>query len=211
MIQSTFTRRAAFLGLAAFALGAAAPSLQAAAKAADPAAASVETFYEALLATMKQAKQLGVKGRYDKLKPVVTAAFDVPGMSKIACGAAWDAMQPAQQAAVTDAFLAMTTAEYASRFDDFTGEQLQVAGVADQGADKVVKTTLVQGNGKAVTLNYLMRNGNGGWRIVDVLLDGTISQINGRRAEFTSILKSGGPDALITALKTKVGKLVPGV
>ncbi len=210
MTDRSFTRRAAVLSLAAIGLAAVAPSLPALAKAADPAAAKVETFYEALLASMKQAKQLGPKGRYDKLAPVVQTAFDVPGMTKIACGPAWDGMTPSDQAALTESFLAMTTAEYASRFDDFTGEQLQVGGVADQGADKIVKTMLVQSNGKAVALNYLMRNANGGWRIVDVLLDGTISQINGRRAEFTSILKSRGAAGLITALKTKAGKLVPG-
>lgn len=211
MNDPTFTRRAAVLSLAVLGLAAAVPSRSAFSKAADPAAAKVEAFYEALLASMKQAKQLGPKGRFDKLAPVVQSAFDVPGMTKIACGPAWESIAPPDQAALTQAFLTMTTAEYASRFDDFTGEQFQVGGVADQGTDKVVKTMLVQGNGKAVTLNYLMRNGNGGWRIVDVLLEGTISQINGRRAEFTSILKSGGAKGLITALKTKAGKLVPGV
>jgi phospholipid transport system substrate-binding protein len=45
---------------------------------------------------------------------------------------------------------------------------------------------------------------------VDVYLDGTISQLAGRRAEFGTILKSGGPDALISSLRQKGDKLLAG-
>ena len=66
---------------------------------------------------------------------------------------------------------------------------------------ELVKTKLVQSNGKPVTLNYLMRGADP--KIADVFLDGTISELAGRRAEFTTILKSGGADALIASLKAK--------
>jgi hypothetical protein len=53
------------------------------AQATDPAA-RINAFYAALLAAMKQAGQLGPKGRYDKLAPVVGQTFDVAGMMRIA-------------------------------------------------------------------------------------------------------------------------------
>ena len=43
---------------------------------------------------MKNAKALGVKGRYDKLAPVVAKTFDVAGMAKGAVGAGWDSIRP---------------------------------------------------------------------------------------------------------------------
>ena len=46
--------------------------------------------------------------------------------------------------------------------------------------------------------------------MVDIHLDGTISELAGRRAEFGSILKSGGADALIASLKAKGDKLMAG-
>ena len=41
---------------------------------ADPASQQVQLFYDGLLDSMKHAQQLGLKGRFDKLKPVVERA-----------------------------------------------------------------------------------------------------------------------------------------
>ena len=177
----------------------------------DPAAARVAGLYGALLDTMKQAKQLGVQGRFDKLAPVLKSTYDIAAMSKSAVGPAWETMQPAQQAAIQDAFGRMMIATYASRFDDFSGEQLNVTQTVDQPpADKLVKTTILQSNGKPVALNYLMRGKGTDWKVVDVYLDGTISELASRRAEFGSILKSGGADALAASLRLRGDKLLSG-
>jgi len=77
-------------------------------------------------------------------------------------------------------------------------------------ADKLVKTHLIQANGKVVALDYLMRNTGGEWKVVDVYLDGTISELANRRAEFSAILKAGGPTALIDSLRRQGDKLLAG-
>jgi phospholipid transport system substrate-binding protein len=177
----------------------------------DPAATRVDSFYAALLETMKQAKQLGIKGRYNKLAPVLGNAYDLPLMSRIAVGQNWASLSPAEQQSIVTAFTRMTTATYASRFDDFAGEQFEILQTADQtNGDKIVKTRIVQSDGGVVQLNYLMRNTGGAWKIIDVYLNGTISELASRRAEFGSILKSGGPNALVTALTKQGDKLLAG-
>lgn len=164
-----------------------------------------------LLDTMKQAQQLGVQGRYDALAPVLAKTYDIASMSRIAVGQPWDSLQPAQKAAVTDAFARMMVATYAKRFDGFSGETFQIVEIADRApTDKMVKTRIVQSNGKPVAINYLMRQTGPEWKIVDVYLDGTISELASRRAEFTSILRSGGPDALIASLRKQGDKLLSG-
>jgi phospholipid transport system substrate-binding protein len=186
-------------------------SINAISAAGDPAATRVVSFYAALLETMKQAKQLGIKGRYNKLAPVLGSAYDLPLMSRIAVGQNWAALSPAEQQGIVAAFTRMTTATYASRFDDFAGEQFEVLQTADQAnGDKIVKTRIVQSDGGVVQLNYLMRNTGGAWKIIDVYLNGTISELASRRAEFGSILKSGGPNALMTALTKQGDKLLAG-
>ena len=177
----------------------------------DPAATRVDSFYAALLDTMKQAKQLGVKGRYDKLAPVLSNTYDLPLMSRIAIGQNWAALSPAEQQGIIAAFTRMTAATYASRFNGFAGEQFEVLQTADQpNGDKIVKTRIVQSDGTAVQLNYLMRNSGGAWKIIDVYLNGTISELASRRAEFGSILKSGGANALVSALTKQGDKLLAG-
>jgi phospholipid transport system substrate-binding protein len=181
------------------------------AAAGDAAATRVDSFYTALLNTMKQAKQLGIKGRYDKLAPVLGSTYDLALMSKIAVGQNWNSLSAAEQQSIVAAFARMTTATYANRFDDFAGEQFEVLQTADQpNGDKIVKTRIVQSNGEAVQLNYLMRNTGNGWKIIDVYLNGTISELASRRAEFGAILRSGGPNALVSALTKQGDKLLAG-
>ena len=177
----------------------------------DPAAANVSVLYSALLETMKQAKQLGLKGRYDKLAPVLAKSYDLPLMSRIAVGARWDGLSAPQRQSIVNAFTRMTTATYASRFDGFSGEALEVQQTVDQpNGDKLVKTRIVQSDGKVIALNYLVRNTGNGWRVIDVYLNGTISELASRRAEFGAILKSGGPDALVASLNKQGDKLLKG-
>lgn len=177
----------------------------------DPAASRITSFYGSLLDTMKQAKQLGVKGRYDKLSPVLAKTYDLPSMSKLAVGPSWSALTPQQQAAIINAFTRMTIATYASRFDGFSGEQFQIFETSDRpNGDKIVKTQIVKSDGGTVPLNYLMRKSGADWKIVDIYLDGTISELANRRAEFGSILKSGGPDALVVSLTKQGDKLLTG-
>ena len=47
----------------------------------------------------------------------------------------------------------------------------------------------------------------GRWRIVDVFLDGTISEIATKRSEYTSILDKEGFDGLLTRITAKTAEL----
>src|SRR6202011_2359180 len=106
-------------------------------------------------------------------------------MSRTAVGQSWGVLDPAQQSGIIDAFTRMMIANYANQFDGFSGERFEILQTIDRApTDKLVKTRLVQANGKAVALDYLMRNSGEGWKVVDVYLDGTISEL--RSEEHTS-------------------------
>ena len=90
---------------------------------------------------------------------------------------------------MTEAFAHYIAATYADRFDSYSGDQLQVTGVRPYNADVIVQTRIVKSSGEATTLNYLIRQSQGGWQISDVYLDGTISQLAVQRSEFHSILQ----------------------
>ncbi|ARN82059.1 ABC transporter substrate-binding protein [Methylocystis bryophila] len=177
----------------------------------DPAASRVNGFYDVLLSTMQQGKELGLKGRYEKLAPVLSKTYDLSSMTKTAVGSSWSEFTPEQQRELVKAFTRMTIATYASRFDDFSGEQFDVGQAVDQpNGNRIVKTHIVQSNGKTVALNYLMHKSGAEWKIMDVYLDGAISELATRRSEFGAILKSGGPDALISSLTRQGDKLLGG-
>jgi phospholipid transport system substrate-binding protein len=175
----------------------------------DPSVAPIRAFYDALLAVMKQAAQLGVRGRYDKLAPVIRSTFDLEAMTRIAVGPEWTTIPPEQQAALQDAFARMTIATYANRFDGYSGESFEVdPEVVTRNTGRVVRTKIIRPKDDPVTLNYLMRASGDTWKVVDIYLTGTISELATQRSEFGAILKAGGAAALIDSLKQQFDKLM---
>jgi phospholipid transport system substrate-binding protein len=201
-------RRQALLDATALLVGFALPTCATAVEV-DPAVAPIRAFYDALLAAMKQADQLGVRGRYDKLAPVIRATFDLPAMTRIAVGPEWTAIPPEQQSALQDSFARMTIATYANRFDGYSGQSFEVdPEILSRNTGRVVRTRLLRPKEEPVTLNYLMRGSGDSWKIVDIYLSGTISELATQRSEFGAILKSGGPTALIESLRAQIDKLM---
>jgi len=165
----------------------------------------VAAFHDALL----QAMRVGVyQTRYDDLAPAMNRAFDFASMTRIAIGPSWYNLQTAQQDALVDAFRRFSIATYASQFDQYSGERFEAAGpseVAPQGM--IVQTILQPADGKPIKFNYLLHRAAGGWHIVDIYLEGTISQLAVRRSEFTSVLAQSGPDGLAHLLDQKAKRL----
>ena len=186
-------------------------SVPAAGSAAIDPTARVQAFYDVLLETMKQGPQLGLQGRFEKLLPAVHAAYDMPAMMKIACGSNWTKIPPDKQQALIDAFERMSTAIYADRFTKFSGQKFVVNPKAvPHNADMVVRTQLVPADGDPVQLNYLMRGPADDMKIVDVFLEGAISELATRRSEFSGVLRSDGPDVLLAKLKARADDILKG-
>jgi phospholipid transport system substrate-binding protein len=99
--------------------------------------------------------------------------------------------------------------QYASRFEGFSGERFEVSPKTEpsQGSDIIVATKLITKDGDPIELNYLMRNAGAGWRIIDVFLSGTISELATRRSEFSSVLRRDGIDGLVNLLNDHIKEM----
>src|SRR5258706_14960030 len=123
-------------------------AVPAAAQVPDPARVPVQALDDGLLSIMKNAGQLGYKGRVDRIGPVVDQAFDLALMTRLAVGPSWTGMTPADKAALVAAFRRMTIAQYAANFDDWSGQSFTIdAKVETRGSDKGGRTNLGQPNG----------------------------------------------------------------
>jgi phospholipid transport system substrate-binding protein len=161
----------------------------------DPAAATIQNFYDALTASMKSRGT--AKSRFDKLKPAVEQDFDLTGMTALSVGPSWASTSAADQKSLTDAFERMTVADYAHNFDSYNGEKFIVdPEVAQRGTDKFVKSTLQPSKGAPIAFNYRLHQVGNNWKIVDVYLAGNISQLAQKRADFASTLQASGPQGL---------------
>ena len=72
----------------------------------------------------------------------------------------------------------------------------------------MVRSNLVIGKKEKVSISYLLSNDQNKWKIFDVLLAGSVSEIATKKSEFKSFTKGGNIDPLIDALKKKNKDLI---
>lgn len=171
--------------------------------------AVVARLNDALLQTMRAgAEGLDYRGRYELLAPVLRASFAFDAMTRIAIGPAWRSVEPGRQAELERLFAEMSIANFASRFDDYGGERFELLGSEPGVRDAVlVKSRIVRQDESPVGLDYLLRDQQEGWRIIDVFLDSRFSELARQRSEFGAILRAQGVDALILTLEDKIDEL----
>lgn len=180
---------------------------------AAPAAADTPTqiindYNGLLLKAMKSGKTLGYKGRFDLLEPGVDSTFNIALMTQASVGTYWDSMTKAQRQALIDAFRRFTIANYAHNFDSYGGEQFEtMSEKVTPRKDVIVYSNIVKSDGDKVAINYLLRQDGAQYKVIDVFLDGSISQLATRRAEYTSLIRRDGVDALIRAVRQKADEL----
>ncbi len=171
--------------------------------AAEAPQAVVERLHTVLLEAMRDADKLGFSGRAGLIRPVVDSSFDFATIARIVTGRAWKASSSDQQAAFIEVFRDLSTATYASNFSGFDGESFVTTGSEQARGSVIVKTNLVKADGEEIPLNYMLRESNGRWLIVNVIAQG-VSDLSLKRAEYTAVIKSEGFDSLVDRLRGKV-------
>lgn len=169
----------------------------------------VEGFHARLLEVMKNAKVLGIKGRYERLAPEIERRFNVRLMVAIATGAFWRTASAAERDRLTAAFARFSAATYASNFSSFSGQSFSTDAVTPGPRGTMLVLTHISRPDEApVKLAYVTRPTDGQWRIVDVLVDDGISELARRRSEYRSILGSRGVEGLVAELNRGADRLL---
>jgi phospholipid transport system substrate-binding protein len=177
------------------------------------ARAPIERLDDALLAAMKAGDRTPFTGRYRALAPVVERVFDLDAVLAASVGLSWTTLPGAQKAELATAFRRYTISSYVSNFNSYNGQSFQVLPLvrAVGYGEVVVQTRMMRVNDSPVKLDYVMRNGPGGWQAVDVLTDGSISRVAVQRSDFHELLIAGGVPALTAGLGRKVASLSGGM
>lgn len=188
-----------------------APPVRAADTNIDPSVRQVEAFYSALLDTMKQGSQLGLQGRVRQLTPAIRDTFDLTGMTQLSVGPSWQNLSEMDRKSITDAFERMTVANYAKNFASFSGEKFTVDPMVKmRNDDKIVSSNLTTASHSVVPFNYRLHMIEGKWKIVDIYLNGYVSQLALRRADFASTVASSGAAGLVKKINDLVDKQMAG-
>src|SRR6185436_15723180 len=138
--------------------------------------------------------------------------FDVDEMARQSLGGQnWKAASEDAKKRYLETFERFMVANYAGRFDGYSGQSFETLGEVPGPRDTViVKSRLIDPTDKNIDLNYRMHQAGGSWKVIDVYLNGSVSELALRRSEFVSIVKRQNLDALLVALDEKIAKLAAG-
>jgi phospholipid transport system substrate-binding protein len=182
------------------------------ANAGPDATATIKRLNEALLAAMKAGGRTDFNHRFQVLAPAVEQVFDLPAVLAVSVGPSWASLPPDQQNRLLEAFRRYTIASYVANFDSYSGQAFTVSPDTRPlgGGRVVVQSRLTSAGGDQHELDYVMAQSPAGWKVVDVLADGSISRVAVQRSDFRHLLSSGGGNALVTSLQRKTADLSGG-
>ena len=164
----------------------------------------VEKFQSELIAVMKDGKQLGYAGRYEKLYEPISNSHDLTKIARIVVGKEWEKLSETQQQKLTDIFVRLSVASYAHNFKDYSGESFVFDSEEETARGGVViHSHLVIPNDKPVKFDYMLKEKGNSWRIINIIANG-VSDLALKRSEYTSILLREGFDALISKINEKI-------
>jgi phospholipid transport system substrate-binding protein len=175
------------------------------------AVAPVHQLVDGLLQVMKAGSGTPFQQRFTMLAPVIDQTFDLQAILQESIGTYWGTMSADQHAMVAQAFRRYTVASYVNSFNNFNGQRFEInPDTRAVGAQQVVDTKIIPKDGDTHALDYVMREVPGGWRVVDVLADGSISRVAVQRSDFRRLLARGGAQALADSLAAKSVDLSDG-
>jgi phospholipid transport system substrate-binding protein len=132
-------------------------------------------------------------------------------MAEKVLGRQWGELSEEDRRRWREVFAELLTATYAGRFVGYRGQQFETRGEEAAARDTVlVLTRLVDPKGDDVDIDYRLRRADRGWRVVDVYLKGTVSELALRRSEYSAVLARQGFSALLDAVRAKIGALERG-
>jgi phospholipid transport system substrate-binding protein len=171
----------------------------------------IERFHAAILAVLREAEALGYEGRFRRLAPAVEEAFDLPYMAEKVVGGRWKRLTENERQRWLATFGQFMKANYAGRFVGYSGQSFETLGnePAAHGT-ALVRTRLDNPSGENVDLTYRLRSIAPGWRIIDIYLKGTVSELALRRSEYSAVLQRDGFDSLLKVVEARIAELSAG-
>ena len=171
--------------------------------AADSPPEVVRKLTDAVIAVLEQ-KDLPAATRVTKIRDVVYDYADFPTISRLVLARNWRGLDETQQEHFVEEFKKYLASSYGKNVDTYNNEKVEIVGDRDEGrGDWTVQTKNLrpQGGGD-VLVEYRLRQRNGEWKIIDVLIE-RVSLVSNYRSQFQAIMANGGIDHLLELLREK--------
>lgn len=173
-----------------------------AAGAANPPAAIVEQMAGQALEVLRD-KSLDTDAKRQRLEEIVYQNIDFETLSRLVMARNWRKLSAAQKDEFMREFKKHLSATYGDNVDNYRNESVEILGQREEKrGDITVKSKIVRGGSDDVMVDYRLRQRNGEWRIIDVVVEG-VSLVANFRSQFQDIMSNGGAERLLKLLREK--------
>jgi phospholipid transport system substrate-binding protein len=134
--------------------------------------------------------------------------FNFQAMTASAVGRNWDKASAEQKARVMEEFKTLLVRTYSSAIAAYSSQKFDFRPLRAKPTDTdvTVNVRVLQSGNQPMTIDYDMEKRPTGWKVWDVRVGG-ISLVANYRTEFDNVVREGGIDGLIKALRAKNNSL----
>ena len=144
-----------------------------------------------------------------KVQSVIRNTYDTERMLTLIIGEVWKNSEVKDQVTLKEVFEEYIAKNYILRFKEIKSLTFGKLEISQTGKNyRMVKTKLTINSKDEVPLNYLLNQTNNSWKIFDVLIDGSISEIATKKSEFKNFTNQGNLKPLLDALRKKNSMLL---
>jgi phospholipid transport system substrate-binding protein len=141
---------------------------------------------------------------YELVDTLVLPHFDFAAMTDLALGRYTDQVSPEQRPEIISEFRHLLVRTYSSALLEYTDQNLVYLPSEGSEADGevTVRAEIQQAGGFPIPIDYLLRNGVDGWKVIDVSVD-DVSLVTNYRSSFARAIKKDGVAGLIQTLRER--------
>lgn len=137
----------------------------------------------------------------DMMNVIIKDTYAIEKMSKIILGKDWLEASDIEKNEFSKKFVDFISSNYLKRFSNANKLKIKYQKTEEIGEKYIMVFTQFNfTNNDSLKINYLLIKVKKNWKIFDVLIDGSISEIATKKSEFSEILKKGGINSLTKML-----------
>lgn len=139
--------------------------------------------------------------RRAKIMAIAIKGFDFPEMAKLVLGKTWNTINQEQQTLFEQLFTKLLENTYIGKLESYSGQEVKFQDERIKG-DKAQVSTVIDNNGVAIPVHYVMLQKESSWKVYDINIEG-VSLVRNFREQFKSILRKEKFDGLVRVLEEK--------
>jgi phospholipid transport system substrate-binding protein len=148
-------------------------------------------------------KSLSTDEKRHRVEEIVYARVDFATLSKLVLARAWKDLSEEQRKQFMEEFRQNLSATYGRNVESYKNEKVTIIDDhAESRGDWTVRTKIVRNGSNDINVDYRLRQIDGTWKIIDIIIE-NVSLVANFRSQFQEIISQGGPTRLLQVLHDK--------